>query len=129
MYLKQLTWMEAQHCSQLHEDSFFTDINEYNLVLYVETPAGSHVDTSFLSSPLATLGRYQGLSSDPEAPEWTRMRSETPIVFRQPRGAMAEVFMIIAFWPENATIVSLNIYLVFWMLLSTTSYHSRILRR
>jgi hypothetical protein len=35
------------------------------------------------------------------------MEVNRPLQFRQPRGAMAEVFMKIAFWAENADIVSM----------------------
>jgi hypothetical protein len=35
------------------------------------------------------------------------MQVNQPLQFRQPRGAMAEVFMKIAFWTENAVIVSI----------------------
>jgi hypothetical protein len=78
----------------------------YNLVVYVETPEASGVDLSYLSSPLATMGRYEGSHADIDAPEWTRMEVKRPLQFRQPRGAMAEVFMKLAFWTENAEIVS-----------------------
>jgi hypothetical protein len=78
----------------------------YNLVIYVEIPEASGVDLSYLSSPLATISCYEGFNSDIDAPEWTRMEVNQPLQFRQPCGAMAEVFMKLAFWAENAEIVS-----------------------
>jgi hypothetical protein len=38
------------------------------------------------------------------------MEVNQPLQFRQPRGAMAEVFMKLAFWAENAEIVSAFIW-------------------
>ena len=83
----------------------------YNLVIYVETPEASGVNLSYLSSPLATIGRYEGSNTAIDAPEWTCMEVNRPLQFRQPRGAMAEVFMKLAFWTKNAEIVSLFIWL------------------
>jgi hypothetical protein len=82
----------------------------YNLIIYVETPEASGVDLSYLSSPLATISRYEGFNSDINTPEWTRMEVNQPLQFRQPRGAMAEVFMKLAFWAENTEIVSAFIW-------------------
>jgi hypothetical protein len=53
------------------------------------------------------LGRYEGFTSDIDAPEWTCMEVNRPLQFRQPREAMAEVFMKIAFWAKNADITLL----------------------
>ena len=39
------------------------------------------------------------------------MEVNRALQFRQPRGAMAEVFMKLAFWTENAEIVSVFIWL------------------
>jgi hypothetical protein len=88
-------------------DPLLTDFVTYNLILYIEVPEGSGVNPSYLSSPLATLGRYEGMFYDKEAPTWvSHMVVGRPLMFRQPRGAMAEVFATIAHWTENATIVS-----------------------
>jgi hypothetical protein len=82
------------------------DILVHNLILYVEVPETSGVNPSYLSSPLVTLGHYEGMFYEPEAPAWTCLLVGKPLMFRQPRGAMAEVFAAIAHWTENATIVS-----------------------
>lgn len=74
-------------------------------MVYVEVPDTSGLDVSHLSSPVVTLGRYEGLSSDTEAPEWTRMPIGVPVELRQPRDTMADVFAELAFWPENAAVV------------------------
>lgn len=95
---------------QLHSDPFFEDIFAYNLTLYVETPEESGVNTSYLSSPLVTLGRYEGMFYDTDAPRWVAMTTGKALMFRQPRGAMAEVFNTIAFWTENTSVVSIQLY-------------------
>ena len=89
------------YAPQVHRTCIFT----YNLMIYVEVPDTSDLDVSHLSSPVATLGRYKGLSSDAKAPEWTRMPTGIPIELRQPRDAIAAVFAELAFWPENAAVV------------------------
>ena len=98
--LTNLSW-------KLLTDGTFEDCYSYNLIIYVETPESSGVDTSYLSSPLATLGRYEGLATNFDAPEWTCMEARRPPTFRQPQGAMAEVFTEIAFWTKNLEIVSI----------------------
>jgi hypothetical protein len=80
-------------------------VRYYSLVIYVEVPETSGLDISILSSPVVTLGRYRGLSSDSQAPEWTRLPTGISFEIRQPRTAIADVFMEIAFWPENTVIV------------------------
>jgi hypothetical protein len=102
---------------QVHCDDFFTDIIKYRLALYVEVPETSAVDVTDLISPIATLGCYEGLCSDADAPDWTRMPPGKPVELRQPRDAMVDVFTEIAFWPENANIVCFMSYLMFLPLL------------
>jgi hypothetical protein len=106
-FLSQIHFRFINPSQKLLTDDTFEDWYLYNLIIYVETPESSGVNPSYLSSPLATLGRYEGFASDSDAPEWTRMQVNQPLQFRQPRGAMAEVFMKIAFWTENAVIVSI----------------------
>jgi hypothetical protein len=77
----------------------------YKLVMYVEVPESSGLHISNLSSPIVTLGHYEGLSSDIDAPEWTRMPPGIPVSLRQPRDAIADVFAELAFWPENVSVV------------------------
>ena len=74
--------------------------------VYVEIPETSGLNVSCLSSPVVTLGRYEGLLSDATAPEWTRMPTGIPFEIRQPRTAMLDVFDELAFWPENCAVVS-----------------------
>lgn len=54
---------------------------------------------------MMTLGHFEGLSSDTDAPRWTTMDVNRPLQFRQPRGAMCEVLMKVIFWSENTNIV------------------------
>lgn len=54
---------------------------------------------------MVTLGRYEGLSSDAGAPDWTRMPTGIAVELRQPCYAIADVFAELAFWPENNEIV------------------------
>jgi hypothetical protein len=90
----------------------------YNLVLYVEVPETSGLDVAWFSSPVVTLGRYKGLSTDTEAPDWTRMPTGVPIELRQPRNAIADVFSELAFWPENAAVVCTLLLLNFLITLT-----------
>ncbi|KIM78282.1 hypothetical protein PILCRDRAFT_11275 [Piloderma croceum F 1598] len=91
------------------------DFVAYNLILYVEVPENSGVNPAYLSSPLATLGRYEGMFYDKEAPTWVScMAVGRPLMFRQPRGAMAEVFATIAHWTENASIPYLSKVMLEW---------------
>lgn len=74
----------------------------YCLFLAVDTPQSSGVDEKFLKGPLAALARFEGDAADVHAPEWTRaLTVGWPLLFRQPRGAMAEVFSVLLFWHEN----------------------------
>ena len=74
-------------------------------MLYVEIPETSGLDIAYLSSPIVTMGCYDGDSSDFDAPNWTTMSPGIPFELRQPRTAMANVFQELAFWPENTGIV------------------------
>jgi hypothetical protein len=79
----------------------------YSLSLGVDIPDSSRIDKEYLESPLATLAIFEGHNSDVDAPEWTRMLSPgRSLLFRQPRGAMAEVFSVLAVWQENQVVVS-----------------------
>lgn len=53
-------------------------------------------------SPVATLGCYEGLSSDPDAPLWTRMSPGCVLYLRQDQDSVAEMFAQIARWTENS---------------------------
>ena len=81
------------------------NISKYSLMLYVEVPETSSVDIAHLSNPIATLGCYDGHSSDSYALEWTHLTTGIPFDLRQPSYSMTDVFREIAFWPENAGIV------------------------
>jgi hypothetical protein len=77
----------------------------YTLYLSVAVPESSGLPMSALNSPKATFGRYEGYCFDEEAPHWTGMRPGLPLLFRQPRGAMAELFHGLAIWAENLEVV------------------------
>ena len=91
---------------QIRRNGVSRSITVHNLIIYVEIPETSGLDVSCLSSPVVTLGRYEGLSSDATAPEWTRMPTRIPFEIRQPCTAMLDVFDELAFWPENCAVVS-----------------------
>ena len=74
-------------------------------MIYDDVPETSGLDISTLSNPVVTLGCYRGLSSDSQAPEWTRMPPGISFEIRQPRKAIADVFEELAFWPENVATV------------------------
>jgi hypothetical protein len=89
---------------QTPRDGMLDPSDTYTLYLAVTVPASSGLPSSALASPEAILGRYDGFCFDSEAPLWTSMR---PVLlqFRQPRGAMAELFRGLAIWAENLAIV------------------------
>jgi hypothetical protein len=76
----------------------------YTLYLTVTVPVSSGLPTSALISPRAIIGRYEGFCFDSEAPLWTSMQP-TLLQFKQPRGAMAELFRGLAIWAENLAVV------------------------
>lgn len=79
-------------------------------MLYAEVPETSMLHISHLNSPMVTLGRYEGLSSDGYAPAWTCIPIGVPFELRQPRFAIARVFAELAMWPENAGVVCLHFF-------------------
>jgi hypothetical protein len=74
-------------------------------MLYANVPEASGADVAYLSSPVVTLGRYDGHFRDSNAPGWTRLTTGVTVEVRQPSAAIAEVFAELAFWPENVYIV------------------------
>ena len=96
--------------ARMRRNGVSRNITVHNLVIYVEIPETSGLDVSCLSSPVVTLGRYEGLSSDATAPEWTRMPTGIPFEIRQPCTAMLDVFEELPFWPENCAVVSIFIF-------------------
>lgn len=90
---------------QLHEDDFFTDIKAYSLMMYCDVPESSGIDISHLSSPIVTLGHYEGLAGDEDAPIWCR-RIDPGYVFefKQPRLGVAELFFKFGKSTKNYTL-------------------------
>jgi hypothetical protein len=86
----------------------------YRLVLYASVPETSGIDVTYLSSPIVTLGRYDGHLNDSKAPGWTKLTPGTVIDIRQPSAAVAKVFKELAFWVENNEIVCH--FLLSWIL-------------
>ena len=78
----------------------------HTLYLAVIVPVSSGLPMNAFLSPRAILGQYEGFCFDSEAPLWTGMRRGTPFLFRQTRGAMAELFHGLAIWAENLAVVS-----------------------
>ena len=74
-------------------------------MLYVNVPETSGIDVTHISSPVVTLGRYNGHFDDSNAPRWTKLTVGTVIDIRQPSNAVADLFEELAFWPENNHIV------------------------
>jgi len=81
------------------------DIFAYHLMLYANVPETSGIDVVYFSSPVVTLGRYDGHYNDSNAPGWTRLSVGVVIELRQPSTAVADVFTELALWPENTHIV------------------------
>jgi len=74
-------------------------------MLYADVPETSGIDVAYLSSPVVTLGRYDGHFSDTKAPGWTRLTLGQTVELRQPVVSVADIFIELAFWPENTHIV------------------------
>lgn len=75
----------------------------------MEIPYTSEIDEDHLRSPRVVLSRYVGSCYDYDAPKWTSIMPGHQIKFRQPRGAMAEVFKTLSTWQENSEHVSIFI--------------------
>jgi hypothetical protein len=96
--------------------------------LAAEVPISSGISPAFLHSPLAALGTFERHSNNPEtplsdepgAPAWAHMIPKFCLQFRQPRGAIAEVFRALAYWYDNNIMVC---YLLLRMLFSSDRYH------
>jgi hypothetical protein len=92
------------------DDIYLEKYNLYSLFLAVDIPRSSGINPKYIGSPLAALATFQGYSSDDDAPAWTQLRPRQPILFRQPRGAMADVIWTLAFWEDNHIQVSRQSY-------------------
>jgi hypothetical protein len=90
---------------QTVDDIYLEDIFSYSLYLAVDVPPVTGIDSAHLRSPLLTIGCFNGLNTDPDAPAWSRLAPRQRFEFRQPRGAIAELFSALAFWRENSSIV------------------------
>jgi len=97
-----------------HELCSITDRLSYNLMIYAEASPTSDLPLAYTVSPLATLGRYEGLATDEDAPAWTRIAVGHPFELRQPREAIAEVFSELAWWPENCSVRRLGPSMLKW---------------
>jgi hypothetical protein len=91
---------------QTPHSGLFDKSETYTLYLTVTVPASSGLPITALISPRATIARYEGYCFDSEAPLWTGVQPGVPFLFRQPRGAMAELFRGVAIWTENLAVVS-----------------------
>lgn len=94
----------------------------YRLMLYANVPEASGVDVTYLSSPVVTLGRYDGHFRDSHAPRWTRLRMGMTVELRQPSSAIADVFAELAFWPENVEHVVCHLPCLFKHFTPSRSY-------
>jgi hypothetical protein len=102
----------------MQDDIYLNNVFLYSLFVSVDTPQSSSIAVNNCQSPLAALATFQGLNSDPDAPAWTRLRLRQPLLFRQPRGAMAEVFATLAFWVDN--------YVTVWLTLLSNNIKTNI---
>jgi hypothetical protein len=94
---------------QFQDDLYGDPVTLFSLFLAVDIPESSRISPALLSSPLAALATFECHSlvankpppTDLVLPAWTQMVPKWPLLFRQPRGAMAEVFASLAFWRDN----------------------------
>ena len=74
-------------------------------MMYCDVPESSGVDVSHLSSPIVTLGYYEGLAEDEDAPVWCRQIETGHIFeFKQPQLDMAKLFLKFARSTNNYTL-------------------------
>lgn len=89
------------------------DIVQYNLMIQATIPASSGIRGPMLVSPRVLLASYEGHCTEDDAPEWTRMVPGRDVEFRQPRGAMAEVYAMLALWNVLEVRLSLCFLVIF----------------
>ncbi|KAI0070078.1 hypothetical protein K474DRAFT_1556095, partial [Panus rudis PR-1116 ss-1] len=74
-------------------DDYFGDPPTYQLYLALRlSPLYTHVTEEEQSSPLALLDQQYGFGGGMRDPEWTELDVDTPYIFRQDRGYMANLF-------------------------------------
>lgn len=73
--------------------------------MHVDIPAASGLPVKYLSSPIVTLGAFEGPAFDEDAPSWTRIPPGLAFEIRQPRLGMAYLFAELCLWPENVAVV------------------------
>jgi hypothetical protein len=96
-------------------------------MLYANAPEASGVDVQYMSSPVVTLGRYDGQFTDSNAPAWTHLPPGVTVELRQPGTAVAAVFAELAFWPENCAPVRrlvFSFFLYFNLICRLVTYQS-----
>jgi hypothetical protein len=100
-----------QYIDEVYQDRHVV----HHLWIAVGVPEQSGISSISLASPLAALATFVIVSADvdtpkdtlEDVPKWTRdMVPRCPLVFRQPRGPIAELFSALAFWYKNNIIVS-----------------------
>jgi hypothetical protein len=108
------------------DDIYLESVFSYGLYLAVDIPLISGIDSTHLRSPLLTLASFEGVDTDLYAPAWTSMVPRQRFEFRQPRGAIAELFAALAFWQENYTVVC---YFPFLFMYSHSEFSLHCLKR
>jgi hypothetical protein len=105
--LEPLALSSIANCTLMQTPCSLLDKSDtYTLYLTVTAPVSSGLPINALISPRVIIAQYEGYCFDSQAPFWTGMRPGFPLVFRQPRGAMAELFHGVAIWAENLAVVS-----------------------
>ena len=71
-------------------------------MMYCDVPESLGINVSHLSSPIVTVGYYEGLAEDGDAPAWCR-RIQTGDIFefKQPRLDIVELFFKFAKSTKN----------------------------
>ncbi|KZP28579.1 hypothetical protein FIBSPDRAFT_885452 [Athelia psychrophila] len=81
-----------------HQDSFFETLYLHTLSMHVEVPESSGLPAQCLTSPIVTLGAFEGRALDDDAPSWTRIPPGMAFEIRQPRVGMASLTRLPAAW-------------------------------
>ena len=73
--------------------------------MYCDVPESLGINVSHLSSPIVTVGYYEGLAEDGDAPVWChRIQAGDIFEFKQPQQDMVELFFKFAKSTNNYTL-------------------------
>ena len=85
-------------------EGFFQDPHTFTLSMTVRLQPSSGFLIYFWTSPSVILATHTGHGGELYEPDWVEMLSSGPLVFRQPRSHVIEVFMVLAKSEQNSRV-------------------------